>query len=73
MADEFVLCNCPRCLNKNPLGVFLTKKAALNHKRSFLWAQQLEEEQIDNEYINFNSKHLKKKTKGSNIFKLYHI
>ncbi|CAG8706963.1 28014_t:CDS:2, partial [Dentiscutata erythropus] len=62
MDNETTICICPRCLQKNPLGVSITKKTALNHQRAFLWVQQLEE-QIDDSYVNFNTRHLKKKKK----------
>ncbi|CAG8535188.1 4411_t:CDS:2 [Dentiscutata heterogama] len=67
MDNETTICICPRCLQKNPLGVSITKKTALNHQRAFLWVQQLEE-QIDNSYVNFNTRHLKKKKKESSDF-----
>ncbi|KAF0460898.1 hypothetical protein F8M41_000528 [Gigaspora margarita] len=62
MDNETTICTCPRCLQKNPLGVSMTKKVASNHQRAFLWVQQLEE-QIDDSYVNFNTRHLKKKKK----------
>ncbi|CAG8705327.1 22473_t:CDS:2 [Cetraspora pellucida] len=69
MSDEITLCTCPRCRQKNPLGVSITKKVALSHQRAFLWAQQLEE-QIDDSYINFNTRHLKKKKNDELNYKL---
>ncbi|CAG8792791.1 10634_t:CDS:2, partial [Gigaspora rosea] len=54
MDNETTVCTCPRCLQKDPLGVSMTKKVASNHQRAFLWVQQLEE-QIDDSYVNFNT------------------